>query len=154
MSTMDRTETYHSNGALMSVVDNRNLDDMKAKKWDEINAYREVILDRGLWYMGYLWGSDERSRANITGVTAGIATGIPLPTGFTWRDNNNNNVSFTATNIVTLGAYMLGYVNEVYNASWTMKTTVDALTTLDAVDAFIIANQTWPDGNMDGTKPA
>lgn len=154
MNTMDRTETYHSNGALISIVDNRDITELKDKKWNDINAYREIVLNRGLWYIGYLWGSDERSRANITGVVASVATGIPLPEGFTWRDNNNNNVPFDATKIVTLGAMMLGYVNMVYNASWNMKTLVDALSTLDAVDAFVIADQAWPDGNMDGTKPS
>lgn len=151
---LNRTETYHSNGALISVVDNRSIDDVKAEKWAKINEYREVVLNRGLWYMGYLWGSDERSRANITGVTAGVATGIPLPEGFTWRDNNNNNVPFDATNIVTLGAYMLGYVNWVYNVSWGLKTVVDALTTLEELDAFHIPSQAWPDGNMDGSMPS
>ncbi len=150
---LSRTETYDGQGNLLGVVDNRSVEAVKAEKWAKINEYREVVLNRGLWYMGYLWGSDERSRANITGVTAGVATGIPLPDGFTWRDNNNNNVPFTSTNIVTLGAYMLGYVNWVYNASWQMKNVIDAMTTLEELDAFVIAAQAWPDGNMDGTMP-
>lgn len=154
MNMLNRTETYTSNGTLVSVVDTRSLDDVKAEKWTKINEHREVILNRGLWYMGYLWGSDERSRANITGVTASVATGIPLPPGFTWRDNNNNNVPFTVENIVTLGAFMLAYVNMVYNASWQMKNEVDACTTLAELDAYVIPQRNWPDGNMDGTKPA
>lgn len=149
-----KTDTFDSNGSLISSVDTRNLDDVKTAKWNEINNYRDYVLSLGIWYMGHFWGSDPTSRANITGAVAAAVAGIPLPTGFTWRDNNNNNVAFTLTNLVTLGGYLLAFVNEVYNASWTMKTTVDALTTLDDVDNFVVSMQTWPDGNMDGTKPA
>ena len=149
-----KIDTYHANGALFSSSDTRVLTDVKTAKWNEINAYRDYVLSLGIWYMGHFWGSDPTSRANITGAVAAAVAGIPLPSGFTWRDNNNNNVSFTLTNLVTLGGYLLAFVNEVYNASWTMKSTVDALTSLDDVDAFIVPLQSWPDGNMDGTKPS
>lgn len=149
----NKTETYDSTGALISVEDGRDIAAVKEAKWKLINEYREVVLNRGLWFMGYQWGSDERSRANITGVTAGLATGINLPQGFTWRDNHNNNVPFDNQKIVTLAAYMIAYVNMVYNASWQMKNLVDALETLDEVDAFVVSAQAWPDGNMDGSKP-
>ncbi len=148
-----KIDTYAANGALISSVDTRNLDDVKAAKWAEINTYRDVVLSFGVWYMGYLWGSDPASRANITGAVAGATAGVPLPPNFTWRDNNNNNVPFTLTNLITLGGYVLGYVNEVYNASWTMKATVDTLTTTDAVDAVVVPLQAWPTNNMDGSMP-
>jgi len=151
---MQKTDTYAANGALISSVDNRDLSAMKLKKWNDINAYREVVLNRGIWFMGYLFGSDERSRANVTGVVAGVTAGIPLPDGFTWRDNNNNNVPFNAQALVGLAAYIMLYVNQVYAYSWGLKNVVDACSTLAEVDAFIVSQQAWPDGNMDGSKPA
>lgn len=150
-----RSETYNSLGELISVEDNRLIEDVKVDKWNQINVYREVVLNRGLWYLGYLWNTDERSRANITGVTAGLAAGIPLPSDFTWRDMNNNNVPFTPTNTVTLAGLTMQYVNLVYNASWAMKTEVDAMTSVEEIDAYLIpGNPLWPNGDMDGSRPA
>jgi hypothetical protein len=149
-----RTETYDGQGNLLAVVDDRILGDVKVDKWNQINAYREVILNRGLWYLGYLWNTDERSRQNITGVTAGLGAGIGLPANFTWRDMNNNNVPFTQQQTVMLAGLTMAYVNMVYNASWTMKNEVDSMTTLAEIDAYLIPVQAWPDGNMDGSKPA
>jgi hypothetical protein len=150
-----RNETYDGSGNLISLVDDRDINDVKVNKWNQINVFREVVLNRGLWYLGYLWNTDERSRQNITGVTAGIAAGIGLPPGFTWRDMNNNNVPFTTTNTVTLAGLTMAYVNMVYNASWEMKNEVDALTTVEEIDAYSIPdNANWPNGDMDGSRPA
>lgn len=149
-----KTDTYDSSGNLVSSVDTRDLLDVKLAKWNEINRYREVVLDRGIWFLGFLFGSDERSRANVTGVVAGVTAGIPLPDGFTWRDNNNNNIPFNVQALVGLAAYIMLYVNQVYAYSWGLKNVVDALETLGEVDAFVVSSQAWPDGNMDGSKPA
>jgi len=150
-----RNETYDGQGTLLELVDNREIGEVKTSKWNQINEYREVVLNRGLWYLGYLWNTDERSRQNITGVTAGIAAGIPLPADFTWRDMNNNNVPFTLQNTVTLAGLTMQYVNLVYNASWEMKNEVDALTSLEDIDAFVVPEHPlWPNGDMDGTRPA
>ena len=148
-----KIELYDGKGTLISVTDTRNLETVKTNKWNEINEYREVILNQGLWFMGYNWGTDGRSRTNITGAVASMTAGIPLPEGFTWRDNNNNNVPFNGTLLVALGGNLMAYVNMVYEASWAMKTVVDALETLSEVDDFIVAKQSWPDGNMDGSMP-
>jgi hypothetical protein len=148
-----RNETYDSNGNLLSVVDTRSIEQVKEVKRQEINAYREVKLDSGLWYLGYNWDTDERSRANITGMTAGMASGIPLPAGLTWRDSNNNNVPFNQTKLVTLAGYILLYVNQVYGASWAMKSVLENMETLEELDAFDVRTQSWPDGDMDGSRP-
>jgi hypothetical protein len=149
----DRVELYDGKGTLISVVDNRVLADVKLAKWNEINVYRDVVLGGGIWLIGYNWGSDAVSRANITGAVAGAVAGIPLPPGFTWRDNNNNNIPFDVTMLITLGGNVMAYVNEVYNASWDMKSVIDDFDTLEEVDNFTVSAQAWPDGNMDGTMP-
>ena len=150
----DRIELYDGAGTLLSVSDTRTLDEVKRGKWDELNAYRELQLaNHGLWYMGHWWDASDRARSNITGAITTVVVGVPLPSGFVWRDNDNNNVPFTATNLITLGSYMALYVNEVYGTSWYFKTIIDSLTSLAALDATIIADLPWPDGNMDGTRP-
>lgn len=148
-----RIETYDNSGNLIEVVDNRILEDVKRAKWDEINEFREVVLNRGIWFIGHHWDSSERARSNVTGALTGVMAGIPLPPDFTWRDNNNNNVPFDAQMLTALGGYVMAFVNMVYAASWQMKNVIDAFETLEEVDAFLVAAQAWPDGNMDGTKP-
>lgn len=149
----NRIETYDGAGNLVTVEDNRLLEDVKRAKWDEINEYREVILNRGIWFIGHHWDSSERARSNVTGALTGAMAGIPLPPDFTWRDNDNINVPFDVTMLTALGGYIMSFVNMVYAASWNMKTIIDGFATREEVDAFIVADQAWPDGNMDGTRP-
>lgn len=150
----DRTELYDNVGNLVHVADNRNIDDVKAALNDKVNTYRDTVLNRGMWLYGQNWDTAERGRANVSGMTAGIAAGIPLPENFVWRSNENINVSMTAQTFVYLGAQVLNYVNMVYGASWYIKAVLDSLTTLAEVDAFDYkGHPAWPDGNMDGSKP-
>lgn len=145
-----RIEVYNPDGSLSHVEDNRTVAQARADKQELINVMREEMLVAGLWYMGYFWDTSARARTNITGVISGVTAGLPLPAGFIWRDNNNNNVPFTATNLVTLGGYIIQWVNVVYMYSWQMKAALDAKTTLAEIDAYQIV---WPSNNMDGTKP-
>ena len=147
----DRIEVYDPNGQLTHVEDNRSLEDARLAKKELINQEREIQLAAGLWYMGHFWDTSARARTNLTGIMTGISAGLPLPDNFVWRDNNNNNVPFSPTNLLELGGYMLAYVNMVYNVSWYMKEQIDALATIEEVDAYVFF---WPDGNMDGSKPA
>lgn len=147
----DRIEVYDPNGQLTHVEDNRSLEDARLAKKELINQEREVRLATGLWYMGHFWDTSERARTNLTGIMTGISAGLPLPDNFVWRDNNNNNVPFSPTNLLELGGYMLSYVNMVYNVSWYMKEQIETLASIEEVDAYVLF---WPDGNMDGSKPA
>lgn len=146
----DRIEVYNPNGSLSHIEDNRSVENARAVKQDRVNEEREVQLAAGLWYMGHFWDTSGRARTNITGIMTGVSSGLPLPENFVWRDNNNNNVPFTPTNLLELGGYILSYVNWVYNVSWVMKAQLDALTTKEEIDAYVLV---WPDGDMDGTKP-
>lgn len=148
---LQRIEVYNPDGTLSHVEDQRTVEQARLDKQEEINVMREEMLAAGLWYMGHFWDTSGRARTNVTGVIAGVTAGLPLPSGFVWRDNNNNNVPFTATNLVTLGGYIIQWVNIVYGYSWNMKSQLDTKTTLAEIDAFVI---TWPSNNMDGTKPS
>lgn len=151
----ERVETFDGAGNLVSSVDNRNLGAVKAAKMELVNAEREVQLDKGMWVYGYFWDTAERGRANVSGMVAGLAAGVPLPSNFVWRTRDNINVPFTAQMLVGLGAQTLNFVNQVYGASWYIKQQIDALTTLEQVDAFNIkSHPAWPSGNMDGSMPS
>lgn len=47
------------------------------RKQEDINDYRDDILDGGFFWNEIEWVSDERSRQNITGVSTAIANGVP-----------------------------------------------------------------------------
>lgn len=152
---MDKIETYDGAGNLIGVVDERSLDFAKAKKNEQVNENREKQLDRGMWVYGYFWDTGERGRANVSGMVAGLAAGVPLPSNFVWRTRDNINVPFTAQMLIGLGAHTLSFVNQVYGASWLIKLEIESLTTNAQVDALDINNHpAWPNGDMDGTKPA
>ena len=147
-----RIETY-SDSALLDVQDLRVISDVQASISNAINDYREIVSCQGIWLMGHFWDSSETARSNLNGATTIVLAGIPLPAGFVWRDNANINVPFNTQQLVMLGAMIVNFVNLVYNFSWELKAQVDAMTTLEDLDAFVIEDQAWPDGNMDGSMP-
>ncbi len=146
-----KTEVYE-NGVLIATEDNRELAATKLEANDIINVYREVRLARGMWYLGYNWATDDRARSNLTSMITSITVGIPLPTPYYWRDNNNNMVEMDVTGLVTFSAYLVSYINQVYTYSWSLKADIEACTTLEDLDAIDLFNN-WPDGNMDGSMP-
>lgn len=146
-----KTEVYE-NGILIFTEDSRVLEDTKAEINNTINLYREVKLAAGMWYLGYNWATDDRARSNLTSMITSITVGIPLPTPYYWRDNNNNMVEMSVGGLVTFSAYLVSYINQVYTYSWDLKSSVEACETLEDVDAIDIFGS-WPDGNMDGSMP-
>lgn len=147
---LGRIEVYNPDGTLSHVEDDRTVDFARSEKQEMINIQREEMLASGLWYMGHFWDTSARARTNITGVLTGVTAGLPLPSNFVWRDNNNNNVPFTESNLVMLGGYIIQWVNVVYGYSWQMKAQLDTKTTLQQIDDYVVA---WPSNDMDGTKP-
>lgn len=148
-----KLDTYDDSGNLVSSVDTRTFEEAKADKNDVINDLRELHLTDGMWLIGHFWATDARARTNITGCVASLIAGIPLPTDFSWRDNDNNNVPFSNEQLVALGGYIMAYVNQVYTYSWGLKASMETFTTNEEIDTFDVLSG-WPDGDMDGTKPA
>jgi hypothetical protein len=89
------------------------------------------------------YDTDQISVQNIIATATAIANGIPLPSGFVWRDGNNINVPYTAAQFIALSATIFSFVNSCYVASWVLKAEIQALTTVAQVQAFDIT-QGWP----------
>lgn len=132
----NRTEVFDSSGNLIGVEDTRTLEEAIRKKHDAINEHREKLFDSGIFYMGYIFDSDEKSRLNVTAVTAAIASGIPLLPGFSWRSQNNTSVPMTSQQFMGLAVALLARTNQIYGVSWYHKDAVSTLETLEAVDAY------------------
>jgi hypothetical protein len=109
------------------------LETAKGYRRDEVNSRREELLKAGIVFQGNTFDTDDRSIQNIMGVNTRIALGMVLPAGFTWRSANNLDVPMDNVKILALGASMAHWTDAIYNASWTHKRAIDALTTVDAV---------------------
>lgn len=101
--------------------------ELKENKTASLNQTREQKLNEGLEFDGNSYDSDQRSRENLSGTVAFIASGNSLPPGFTWRTSDNQNIAMDETKVVQFGAAMIAFVNDIYGISWTLKSQVDAL---------------------------
>jgi hypothetical protein len=120
---------------------------------DILNTRRERFLKTGFWYQGYLYDCDDISRTNVTGACAGILLGEDLPSGFTWRDKNNNNHPFDTARMKHFALQMLKWITTVYQTSWYVKEQIQAMTDAEAIKSFPL-DAYWPDNNFDNSKPA
>lgn len=101
----------------------------KQRKLDEINAATLAAIDAGFEHQGHVYDSDARSQTNIIGTANAFNAGVPLPEGFTWRTQANDNVPIDGPGVVALGAALLSHVNGCYALSWQLKTEVEDATT-------------------------
>lgn len=113
-----------------------SLENAKELKHNEIDILRNTHMHTPILYDGNTYDADESSRFNLVSIISAVQAGIPLPTGFTWRTADNQNVPHDSTTLIGLAAVMLVQVNTVYNASWVHKNAVDALSTTEEIEAY------------------
>jgi hypothetical protein len=119
---------------------------------NKVNEHRERVIGNGMWYMGYLFDTDNTARDNIVATVSAINAGMVLPPDFVWRDGSNHNVPMTAQQVTTMGIMMLGYINQIYAHSWTLKAQISACATRAEVRAIDVTLG-WPSNNVDGSQP-
>lgn len=112
------------------------LEQAKERKKQEINAACEAAIDGGFFYDGHTYDSDQRSQTNIIGTANAVTAGVPLPSGFTWRTADNQNVPMDGSGIIALGAALLAHIPAQYQRSWQLKAQVDAADTQADLDAI------------------
>lgn len=83
------------------------------------------------------WNMGTSDIANLNAVctliTAGAITG-----NVTWRDSNNTNHIMTPQQMIQLAGEMAVHGQTMYSVSWYHKANIDALTTVDDVNAYDI----------------
>lgn len=94
---------------------------------ENVNQYREEIINAGYHWNGHCYDSDERARANVTSVSTAIANGIVLPSNFSWRTRDNQNIPMNSQEVVAFGVAMMNWVSTVYAVSWFHKDNMDAI---------------------------
>jgi len=107
----------------------------KGNKARRIDIDRDEAINNGFSWNGWTWDCDEVSRSNLTGSVAAAQAGIPLPSGFTWRTKDNQNVPMNLTDLVSLGGAMFEHVNSKYTEAWSRKAVLASATTFEEVDA-------------------
>ena len=126
-----------------TIYDSLPLDQVIELRTDEINNYRDIVLDGGFTWNGNLYDSDLLSRSNLTAALTGVNAGITLPSNFTWRTHDNQNIAMNNTDLVTFALSMLQWAETVYGVSWYHKANLQASTTVSAAATYDITVG-WP----------
>ena len=122
--------------------DAATLEQLKARKKDEINQERERRNELPIEYQNNTWDADPQSQRNVSAWMTTLAAGATLPAGFTWRSYNNQDVAADEAFVNGLGAAMTVRGTQLYQTSWVKKAEVDALTTVEAVNNYDV-NTGW-----------
>jgi hypothetical protein len=129
-----------------------SIDQIKEQLNLKINRVRDEYIDSGVIFKSHVFDSDQRARENITGVNAAIQNGLTLPEGFTWRSQNNENVSVTPMELAQLGVGLVLFVSSCYNVGWYHKDFLKNQTSTDPnfyIEYDFMVG--WPNKSIDGS---
>jgi hypothetical protein len=121
---------------LNTVMTDHDLLEAKATKRKAINDYR----DYRLYVLKYNWPTD------ISATLGFINAGNTLPVGFTWRDADNVDQTFTDQQFKDFGKDAWNRAENMHDIAKQHKDAVDALTTVAAVESYDYTTETpsWP----------
>jgi len=122
----------------MTWTDQRPVTEQKQSKKDQITRLRETKNLEPITYENTLFDCDETAQRNIQAWTTNINAGTNPPEGFVWRDYNNTDHAADAAFVLGLNAAVVARGTQLYQTSWTKKLEVDALTTVEQVNAYDI----------------
>jgi hypothetical protein len=109
----------------------------------EVDIERERRGYLPIAYAGSTLDADAKAQRNISSWQVQIAAGVQVPSGFVWRDANNVDHAADAAFINGLGAAITIRGTLLYQAAWTHKANIQALTTVEDILAYDITTG-WP----------
>jgi hypothetical protein len=121
-------------------VEQRTAEELLLEKQE--NLYLKIKVERErrnalpITYEGALFDADEKGQRNLTAWMVNIASGIPVPPGFVWRDYDNVDHPADAAFIVGLGNSVVLRGTLLYQTAWAKKAEVEAITSLAEVEAY------------------
>lgn len=77
----------------------------------DIDKKRDEAIESGVEYKGKVYQSAEKDRNLLTSTTSLFSITKQVPEGFKWISKDNEAVSFTLQDLITLGAKMAESVN-------------------------------------------
>lgn len=109
----------------------------KARKLDEVHAWRDSEERKGFIHAGHRWDSDEAATKRILSVAPLCLQGIDPPTGY-WTSADNVNVPMNAAEFVAMYIAMISAGGAVHDHQRAIKAEVDALSDVVAVENYTI----------------
>ncbi len=116
------------------------LDAARARLREAVNELRERAKGAGIEWRGRRWDTDARSRENLSAMVMALGAGVPLPPGFTWRSEANEDVPMTGPELVELASAVLAHGHACYRVSWALKSRIEGAEDPTAVDLY----DGWP----------
>ena len=109
------------------------LNNEKTSKKLLINKIRDEKIAEGVSYSGHIFDTDDKSFANLNETLTIIKLGIPLPTNFTWRTKDNQNVPVNEEFLIGLAETLINHKFSCYKKSWELKDNIDKAKSLDEI---------------------
>jgi hypothetical protein len=128
--------TYTFDRATWTWLNATNIAALKETIKTKINLERERRNELPIQYQNITWDADPQSQRNVSAWMATLAAGSTLPQGFVWRAADNVNHQADADFVNGLGTAMTLRGTQLYQASWAKKSELDALATVELVNAY------------------
>lgn len=115
----------------ISTVD--GLDLAKSDKKQTVNDLRDELSKSPILYQGSRYDADQQAIQNISSVLllGGDSTIV-------WRDYDNINHELSIVDLQGLANAIKDRNSVLYTTSWAIKEEIDSLTTIEAVDSYVI----------------
>lgn len=111
------------------------LAEAKIAKKRQIEAERDAACEQPVTALGRTWDADKRSQELLGQAITLAQAGAPLPP--VWRDRDNSDMPVTSiADLLAISGAIAAQVQAAYATSWARKTSVDAATTIDEVNAI------------------
>lgn len=126
----DRPSEYHRfDYALRQWIDPRSLDEIKARKWEEIKSLRDQLEFGGFEFEGNIYDSDQVSQGRIMGAAA---AGIDQ----TWTLANNTTVELTALQLKELYVALQAHIANAHERGRIARQLIFEAETKEQVEAI------------------
>lgn len=126
----------------MAWVDLRDLDAVKADKWTELKAARDVAEFGGFAWDGSTFDSDAISQSRIQGAAQLATLAMLASEGFSidWTCADNSVRTLSGADMIAVGTAMGTHIGTVHAIGRTLRAAIDAAELVDDLEEI-----TWPD---------
>lgn len=108
------------------------LESAKQRKIEEIRRWSDEVDLGGFEWNGHTWDSDDKAQRRIPSA---VISGMDVPY---WMNKDNQPVPMTAQDMKDLHQAMIDHVMSFHGRKQQMKAEVEALTTADEVNAYVV----------------
>lgn len=123
-------------------VDGRTMEQVRLERRKSINEARDRLEFSFFTWDGSVFDADEKSQARLQGAfqLANLSLFALQPYSVDWTLANNTVRTLSANDMVAVGQALAAHVLAAHSTARTLKTEIDAATTLAEVDAVA-----WPE---------